>query len=503
MKLKGILDFSLGNFLCLRGFAPMGELSLHSKADESYQRKIIDPQEQSIKNFLEKGDYTFFPELILGASLEDLGATGEQVGSLYERLKNGEGFSRTVFGDLGISVYVIKTKGDDARAPKLHMTATLDGFDSTLALSKIYRIDGNHRLEAAAKAKPEVKAYKTPFCLVFFRTNAERNEFSRVFFHNINFKAVALTMEQNLRLILEDENIFPDDALKEPEPFGWPYYHARKLHGKLDLELLPNLIPFFKDEPRTFLLRQFEFLIARGVLGDNENAIKRLKEALGKVNGLFYVYPALKDSKNQGFLAALVYYELHKSSSVLSFVRWVLNNHLHLIKESSSSDLIAIFDKILESRKRTIFVSMPFGKPKPDDHYAIIQRIAKEVSEAEPVLNPPLKVERVDWFQDGTSYEINDKIIEMISDCGLLIGNLTHYNPNVYHEIGFVMGKAKAEGKEVANMLLFLDESVAEENDKVVGFNLQSVMQLRFKQPELEFVPKLRENLERFFKNKP
>lgn len=26
MKLKGISDFFLGNFLCLRGFAPMGDL---------------------------------------------------------------------------------------------------------------------------------------------------------------------------------------------------------------------------------------------------------------------------------------------------------------------------------------------------------------------------------------------------------------------------------------------------------------------------------------------
>jgi hypothetical protein len=69
------------------------------------------------------------------------------------------------------------------------------------------------------------------------------------------------------------------------------------------------------------------------------------------------------------------------------------------------------------------------------------------------------KVSRLE-FHDGTSYEINDKIVEMMSDCGLLIGNLTHCNPNVYHEIGFVMGKAKAEGHDVANMLLFLDESV-------------------------------------------
>jgi len=117
-------------------------------------------------------------------------------------------------------------------------------------------------------------------------------------------------------------------------------------------------------------------------------------------------------------------------------------------------------------------------------------------------LKPALKVERVDWFQDGTSYEINDKIIEMMIDCGLLIGNLTHCNPNVYHEIGFVMGKAKAELKDVANMLLFLDESVADEKDMFVGFNLRGIKQLKFTKPEVEFAPALKENLERFFKLK-
>lgn len=182
-------------------------------------------------------------------------------------------------------------------------------------------------------------------------------------------------------------------------------------------------------------------------------------------------------------------------------MNWVLNNHLHLIEKTSSADLIAIFDQVLASRKRTIFVSMPFGKPKQDDHYAIIERVCKELSK-EYNLKPALKVVRVDWFHDGTSYEINDKIIEMMSDCGLLIGNLTHCKPNVYHEIGFVMGKAKAEGKDVANMLLFLDESVEEDKDKFVGFNLRGIKQLRFTEQETKFVPALKENLERFFKLK-
>jgi hypothetical protein len=201
-------------------------------------------------------------------------------------------------------------------------------------------------------------------------------------------------------------------------------------------------------------------------------------------------------------LAALAYYELKKDTPLESFVRWVLENHLHLIEESGTSDLIAIFDKVITSRRRTIFVSMPFGKTTSENHYAIIQRVAKEVSDTYN-LKPPLKVERVDWFHDGTSYEITDKIITMMSDCGLLIGNLTHCNPNVYHEIGFVMGKAKAEGKIVTdNLLLFLDKSVVEDQDKFVGFNLKGFKHLPFTQSEVEFAPMLRENLERFFKLK-
>ena len=95
-----------------------------------------------------------------------------------------------------------------------------------------------------------------------------------------------------------------------------------------DFAFIQNLKPFIETEPRTFLLRQFEFLIDRGVLDRTENAIKLLKEALGKVNSLFETWPALKEFKNQGLLAAVIYYELKKDAHLSSFVRWVLFNHV-------------------------------------------------------------------------------------------------------------------------------------------------------------------------------
>lgn len=497
MKLKGILDFSLGNFLCLRGFAPMGDLYDISMADPSFQRDLLKAHEKEMVAFLSEGEFLFFPEIILATTLSPEETDNESVRLLYENVRAGKSFANFKFPNYRIACKVQRTKSRvESRVYDVLQTGTVEL--NTNITAKFSRIDGNHRLSATPKER-KFRAHNTPFCLLLFRNSQEAAKFSRALFHNINYKSVPLTMEQNLALILDDTRLFPDEKLKEPEPFGWPYYHARKLHGKLDLDLLPNLAPFLKDEPRTFLLRQFEFLIKRGVLNDNENAIRRFKKALVKVNSLFGTWPALKESTNRGLLAALVYYELKKDTPVASFVRWVLNNHIHLIKDSGAADLIAIFDKVLDSRKRTIFVSMPFCKPETNYHYAIIERVAKEVSDAYN-LKPALKVERVDWFHDGTSYDINDKIIEMISDCGILIGNLTYCNPNVYHEIGFVMGKAKAEGKDVADMLLFLDESVPDNKDKFVGFNLRSIKQLRFTDPEIQFARMLKENLERSFK---
>ena len=499
MKLKGILDFSLGNFLCLRGFAPMGDLYDISEADPGFQRDLLKEHEKEMVAFLRDGEFLFFPEVILATTLSPEETDNELVRQLYENIRIGQSFSNFKFPDYRIACRAQKKKsGVESRAFDVFQTGTID-LNAELT-RKFSRIDGNHRLSATPKDN-KFRAHNTPFCLLLFRNNEEAAKFSRALFHNINYKAVALSMEQNLKLILDDEALFPDEKLKEHEFFGWPYYHARKVRQKIDddFAFIPNLKPFIEVEPRTFLLQQFQFLIDRGVLNDNENAIKRFKEALGRVNSLFDKSLALKDSKNRGLLAALIYYELKKDTPVASFICWVLDNHLHLIEESSGADMIAIFDQVLASRKRTIFVSMPFSKPKSEDHYVIIQRVAKEVSEAHN-LKPALRVERVDWFHDGTSYEINDKIIEMMSDCGLLIGNLTHCNPNVYHEIGFVMGKAKAEGKDVADMLLFLDESVPEEKEKFVGFNLRSIKQLRFSRPEVEFAPALKTNLELFFK---
>ena len=69
MRLTGIIDFTMDNFLCVRGFAPMLELSEISKADENIQRDLIEDHRGDMEAFLYDGKFTFFPEVILGANL--------------------------------------------------------------------------------------------------------------------------------------------------------------------------------------------------------------------------------------------------------------------------------------------------------------------------------------------------------------------------------------------------------------------------------------------------
>lgn len=496
MRLKGVLDFSLGNFLCLRGYAPMGTLFDLSEPEASIQRDLLKDHRDEMVAFLRQGEFLFSPEVILCTTLCHDGEENINVAQLFEKAQAGQPFNNLKFDDYQISCKAIRTRTDaDERAYETFRTATIKLHNRRRY--KFARIDGNHRLSATPE-DDKFRKYNTPFCLILFRNSKEADRLSRALFHNINYKQIPLTMEENLHLILDDADLFSDEKLKTNAAFGWPYYLARQLHNRLDLDLLPNLKPFIEKEPRTFLVQQFSFLKEKNVLKDNENAIKRFKEAFVKVNALFETYPPLKESSNGGLLAALVYYELQKGVPTASFVRWILDNHLHRIEQTGCEDLIQIYDKVLESRKRSVFVSMPFGKDATENHYKIIESACKAVSEKYN-LKPEIKVHRVDWFTDGTSYVITDKIMEMISDCGLLIGDLTFCNPNVYHEIGFIMGKAKAECLDSANILLFLDESIAEEKEKFVGFNLRGISQLRFTQTE-KFKEDLHKNLEGFFK---
>jgi hypothetical protein len=199
IKLKGVLDFSLGNFLCLRGFAPMGVLYDISEPAASIQRDLLSEHRDEMVAFLSQGEYTFFPEVILCVTLshqEELAQDPDnlnKVQNLFEKARMGEKIENLKFHDFSISSTSSRmTKPDDLRAVSYHQTATLSFCNEQKY--KIARIDGNHRLSATPE-NARFRSFNTPYCLIFFRTEEEADRFSRALFHNINYKQVPLTME--------------------------------------------------------------------------------------------------------------------------------------------------------------------------------------------------------------------------------------------------------------------------------------------------------------------
>lgn len=65
VKLSGILEYSMGGFLCLRGFASFKMLSAISEPNPEVQRDLIAQHQGEMAKFLNGGEYRFFPEVIL------------------------------------------------------------------------------------------------------------------------------------------------------------------------------------------------------------------------------------------------------------------------------------------------------------------------------------------------------------------------------------------------------------------------------------------------------
>lgn len=81
MELKGVLDTSSGNFLCIRGYAHLGGLNEVSDYDESFQRNLIDTHKKEVVVFLSGSKFLFFAEV--GIELATGIELNEDVNQLY------------------------------------------------------------------------------------------------------------------------------------------------------------------------------------------------------------------------------------------------------------------------------------------------------------------------------------------------------------------------------------------------------------------------------------
>ena len=583
-KLEGIIYKAFENFVVFRGYAPIGDLAKVSKRPEAYQRIANEEHKRDIVKFLDKGEYTYFPELVLayrGANLNEL------INSLQGKDDIEYNAEQYVSG-LKVLKERVPYTGYRARHAQL-----------TIEHNTLTRVDGNHRLEPFGSdnswwwafveeeepseyteeeitqwKEQRIKSFRkkiediiVPFSVVI--SNLEiADKFEASIFNNINFKQLPLKQEkniQNIHMFLsdseelgkyhkltidlinlvekshfkgllhltkhknEDKDIFRTACFKIAKTLIEKKYilveknEETSLNEKLEdcdtkIEELKKKIEAKekthsnkaasskKDGSRKIEDKELDIFrkeLARYKRKKNicanelDKVVSFIKNAENidaieiAIQSLRTTYAKMEDDcvGNLSMLAALVYYKLLDESRFNSFVDWIMRNGIHKIEVNdylpthNANSLIALFERIYEAKTKEIFVSMQFGDPQSEMIFEKVVQAVEKFNKRKG-LDIAITPIRIDQTVMPHSFTIPEEILRAIDGSSLIIADLSSNNTNVYHEIGYAMGIAKAKGIEPPLILLYKTDTEfnkeKKDTDKFVGFNLRDTSQLRF-----------------------
>lgn len=504
MRFDGIIDTSLKGFICVRGYATVRDICKISKADPSYQRDLIPERKEMLEKFWNDADYLFFPEIILGGYFDDeyiglkdvKNATTE---SLPVCLNEGKKF-KGKFGDFSIETFVESNYKSDisngvyvvrVTRAKIELSETI--LKKSLlkkTYRKLTRIDGNHRLsifdlpedferlDKTIKEKVQIKFEEllrqhgnklVPYCIILFDTKERFESASRVVFHNINTKQVPLKMEENLKVIIQSEDTFDNNTLKESPAFGWNYYLTRKLTNSLDFTYFPNIQKFIEKEKYTFFIELFEYFYVNSTIKYEDETVDIIKRELVNIECALKDMSLINDKCNIAMIAALSYYKLTDVNKYEAFCKWIQKNEINSISDIKISSIINVFDKIYDNRPKKAFMSMWFND-QTKDTYEKVKKV-KEILKKD--FNITLDVIRVDDNEEGYSEVISQRIYDGLNQCDLLIADVSYNNKNVHHEIGYAQGLGK-------KVLMIYHNREGEKPENNIGSNISMHEQLRF-----------------------
>lgn len=239
----------------------------------------------------------------------------------------------------------------------------------------------------------------------------------------------------------------------------------------------------------------------------NVTSIDSIISAIDVVRGEYDLFKE-NESGNIAFLCAMVYYALLDKNKLKSFVNWAMQNGITKITEpddlskDSSNNLVVMFEQIHQAKANEIFISMQFGDSQSELIYEKIVRAIEKFNVKHKTITLNARPIRVDRTVESSTFSIQDKILDAIQSCSLIIADLSSANINVYHEIGYAMGVAQSHNM-IPNMILLYKEDTdhnkeRKDVDKFIGFNLRNLSQLRFKDYS-QLVDGLVERLEKHY----
>lgn len=484
---RGVLADTLGGFLVVRGFARISDIAACSFADD-YQRNLKSKHLHDIQAYYQRGEYLFFPEVVLALELQvDYEKNGAPSTDPMQLLMRGDSFKSNVNG---VSLRPTKTK---TAADLIRVNLTLPSE----AGKPLKRIDGNHRISAfeALSDKALLDAKPVSFCILLLPQNSAKQS-EKALFYNINSKALPLTSEEVYKGIVDDEAGFPNDVLARD--FGLEFVLCRALRKRLDFAYLPHLCRVFGQLDNAGDLPDVRCSLLIECLRDWQAERQRLNldvsfpsettllHAIQRINSAYAPKHEgdnrLQRCATSGLFSAFLYFALSDTMQVgggqrfVQFENWVLRNHQYELQRINALDLIRIFEKVAQARSRQIFVSMQFSA-NTQANFTAIQDAVNDLN-SKHKLDIQLRSIRIDQFDTGYSYEINDEILRLIEESGYLIADLTCGNKNVYHEIGYLMGLNQGKGLKHENFLLLHNGAISDAKEDV-GFNLTAIKQLR------------------------
>jgi nucleoside 2-deoxyribosyltransferase len=449
ISFEGLLQENvLGTFRIIRGFADLSDLAAVSVAipyqglgngdSSGYQRELDEQHVEDIKRFLSKGRYRFFPEIVL--SLRSKGKTDPIVAYSKQRASVRDQAYR-----VSVSLKALKA----------------DGF------TRIRRIDGNHRLEAAKRLVDEQKSSavvrdfnKAPYCFVVLDSDKpEDDELAEAMLFNlINSKALPISSEHSLAVLMQDDGAPGVRFVEDPQ-----VYLTRWIMEKIK-SWPQGFYAAMGDTPLSRLHSVAEVLFRPD--GISKSSAKDMESDAEKIFGPLYELAIQLREQHEKFvhsfaflpIAAEVYARHSKVSSAKgantererirraarwlgNFARWfdrVGGEDLPL--PADPSILWTVFKRDFDKRAGQVFIAMSFRESKAlEGVQKAFEEAITQFNESHP--NSPLAPIRIDK-QEGASYEIPARVFQEIDQSRLVIADLTDEKQNVYCEVGY----AKARG---------------------------------------------------------
>lgn len=419
----------------LRGFAKASTIARASIPEYRYQRKINDPHQESLERYIKsmKTSAKYLPEVTL--------VCRRQLPIIQKTLPNS--LTDTQKGEiLNHEYYSVKVKEHE-----------------------LYRIDGNHRIEAALniyqqslathELNPQEKIIDLylPFAIILWTEIQEEDgeliqnvinlDDEAFLFFVLNSKAKKLEIEDNYRGLVKSLT-FKDHELDIADK-------NIKLLKELNKIIEHNELidkTFKESKP----LKQIAEILNKI---ENKISIEQFKSIIYRMHKLIDKnnWPYLKD--NFEFYYQLIFYITFKHSEEEQCVA-ILNNIENWVEKynfdnTTFENPILLYnnaEKTNNLRPINIFVAMAYDKAHIDNFTEWIETAIKNIEKEKPQYSGRINLNKI-MTHRGYNIDLIDDIMQKIKECSIFIADISTFskkdeanesicdaNPNVMYELG-------------------------------------------------------------------